>query len=178
MKTKMKMPNHILSLAMLAFIACGPKATPSSSVGKSPNTHKEDLSVHRPSFEKRIPLAKHTDDEVTEHRDYPAPTHDISTKLDVILDTLAHNYKRNDYINGYTIQVYIGSSSEEADKIKERVEALLPGEYAYVQYRQPNYRVQIGSYVEKLELEKVLALVKAEFPKAISVPHRIRISDF
>lgn len=174
------MKNSLIILSIVFAVACKPAATPSKSVRGT--THTEDLSANRPVLQEldfaSLTGADFGNDQPTEKPVYPDPSTKQTIEFVAMMDTIAKNYKKANFIQGYTIQVYLGSSSEKADEIKQLVEELLQGELANVQYRQPNYRVQVGSYIEKLEIQKVLAIVQSEFPNAIAVPHRINITDF
>jgi hypothetical protein len=167
-------------VCMVIVGACAPKSVGTKSPSGSATAYAEDLRVLLPQFEPLYFPELQNEAQERKNRDLqaPAPTHHQNMQFLTITDSMAINFRKSNFINGFTIQVYLGSSSEKADEIRDLAEELLPGEIATVIYRQPNYRVQIGQFVERLELQKVLAMVQAVFPNAIAVPHRINLADF
>ena len=89
---------------------------------------------------------------------------------------MAENNKEIRYVNGYSIQVYSGSSSSEAYAARDTARVVLPEIRTDVEYKQPIYKVRVGRFTERLEVQRTLLQLKPKFPDAISVPQRIYIN--
>jgi hypothetical protein len=104
-----------------------------------------------------------------------APTGDITAKLNVILDTIAIRNRNIRFAQGYRVQIYTGTNREEATKARNRSYARFPDVTPHFDYTQPNFRVRVGDFLDRLEAQRVYAGLLAEFPNALIVPDRIEI---
>ncbi len=90
--------------------------------------------------------------------------------------------KRSQGINGFRIQLYLGSNDNakrEAAKIKGRLLSLFPEEKPYVKFEAPSWRVQVGDYRSKNEALDLIRKLKKEFPSCYLVPvDNIPLSSF
>ncbi len=73
-------------------------------------------------------------------------------------------------IPGYTIQVYIGGSREMAFKMRNLLYEHYPSFHPEVQYKQPNFTVRIGKFLDRLEGYKLYLAIKKLIPQAIIRP--------
>jgi len=78
--------------------------------------------------------------------------------------------------DGYRIQIYRGRNREEADRARRRSYEIFPRVTPYVEYSAPNYRVKVGDFIEKSEYVNIYRRLKQEFPTAMIVPARIKIT--
>lgn len=172
----MQFKNIFLGVVGLWLMgACSPTSV---SMSSQPNAYREDLSAYRPPVPEVKDTAKENAAAVTPSPQQKVPfTHDVTQRLDGYLDTLAESNSKIHFVDGFAIQVYAGSSSQEANQIKAHLNELL--EYAYpveVKFHQPIFKVRVGNFTERLELQKAMNKVRAEYPNAISVPKRIYIN--
>ena len=70
---------------------------------------------------------------------------------------------------GFRIQLYNGFEVE-AKKIQARFKINFPEIKSYIVYRQPEWKIQVGTYKTKLEADRALLEIKKEFSSAIVVP--------
>ncbi len=70
---------------------------------------------------------------------------------------------------GYRIQLYNGFEVE-AKKTREKFRLEFPEIKTYIVYRQPEWKIQVGTYKTKLEADRALLNIKKEFGGAIVVP--------
>lgn len=70
---------------------------------------------------------------------------------------------------GYRIQLYNGFEVE-AKKTREKFRLEFPDIKTYIVYRQPEWKIQVGTYKTKLEADRALLNIKKEFGGAIVVP--------
>lgn len=81
--------------------------------------------------------------------------------------------KRNNGVDGFRIQIYLGSSNNaktEASEIKKKLLSLFPGERIYVMYEAPFWRVQVGDFRSKNESLELYRKLEKEFPSCYPVP--------
>ncbi|TLX77462.1 SPOR domain-containing protein [Labilibacter sediminis] len=81
--------------------------------------------------------------------------------------------KRNGGIDGFRIQLYLGSSNNaknEATEVKKKLLSLFSDEKIYVMYEAPFWRVQVGDFRSKNEALELYRSLKKEFPSCYPVP--------
>jgi hypothetical protein len=160
---------------LLTSIAWGCKTA--SITTDSSDTYKEDLDRYLPSYSDS--LDQFTSSEPSTKReniDVP-PTHDHTEKIDGLIMAMAETNGAINYIPGFTIQVYSGRSKQEAQQARQKIYAILPGVRPRTSYKEPNYKVRVGSYYTRLDAQTTLVKLKAAFPEsAILVPENIPIN--
>ena len=133
----------------------------------------EDLSVHRPQIESDTLI----NDDPTENPPINAtPEFDQTAALDRKLGDIRANNKTSSAMPGFTIQVYSGTSRDQASKAKAKVYRILPESRPETKYEQPVYKVRVGDFGDRLEAQAVYAQLQEEFPDAIVIPSRIRLN--
>jgi len=70
---------------------------------------------------------------------------------------------------GFRIQLYNGFEVE-AKKTRAKFRLEFPDIKTYLVYRQPEWKIQVGTYKTKLEADRALLEIKREFRSAIVVP--------
>jgi len=157
----------MLMLGVFAITGCAlPSATTNSA-------YSEDLSVHRPRVD--IEAVEEEEETVEEVRDV-TPDNDQTAQIEAKLDQIAEYNRTSNSAQGFTIQVYSGTSREQASQVKAQVYKILPESRPETKYEQPIYRVWVGEFVNRLEAQNTYALVASEFPQAIVIPTRIRLN--
>ena len=157
-----------LAIALVFMGACKTLAPPASTG----TTHSEDLSAYRIDYTaKEVDTATVNIDKVVEANFDPKL--DITEKMEVLLDSIASRNKRIKSLPGYTIQVYSGSNREAANTAKRKVYMYVQDVQPDMQYLQPNYKVKVGSFLDRLEAQKMYVSVRKIFPKAIIIPTSI-----
>ncbi|MEQ9006306.1 MAG: SPOR domain-containing protein [Ekhidna sp.] len=151
-------------LAILLLLGACKAATPSST-----SIYSEDLSVHRPVM---IDKADTTDtstgqEEITET--YSPLSGHIKNELDSISKIAYAQNKAGTYVDGYVLQVYSGSSREEANQARSKMYSTFPELEPKVSYHQPNFRVKAGRFTNRLEAHRVYTDVKEIFPRALLI---------
>lgn len=176
---------HMIWFVMLGlyFSCAGPGSTPQKSGGYKVD-YEEDLSAVRQAnvYQANAELKPATGATPTspEKRFPEAPalmTNDITQDLDRLIAEVARKNSTIKSIPGYTIQVYSGTNREQANLARRQVYHVLPDARPEIKYMQPNYKVQVGQFVERLEAQKIFSMVKKEFPSALIIPDRIKINE-
>ncbi|MDB5013158.1 MAG: preprotein translocase [Daejeonella sp.] len=76
-------------------------------------------------------------------------------------------------IDGFRIQIYSGSDRKIAYAEQTRFKGLYPQVSAYLNYIQPNYRVQIGDFRTRMDAEKFMNAIKQNFSTAFIFPAQV-----
>ncbi|MEP2773343.1 MAG: hypothetical protein ABJH05_14420 [Fulvivirga sp.] len=171
----MKNAIYILSVALI-ITSCAPGMLPTSS----DETYKEDLSAMMPRVD--LPMDStveiNNDEGSQEGIDYSSiePQHDVTAQLNTVLDSIVSIRSSIRYIDGFTILVYSGTSSEKARIAKGKIYTVIPGSRPVLKYDEPNFRVKVGKYYSRLEAQQDYAALRDKFYNAIIIPERIYIN--
>lgn len=139
------------------------------------NGYQEDLSAHRIDYS----ITESPDANTKSTAELPIsgsiePSADITEELDEKLVKIAEENKSK-LVSGYTIQVYTGSSRDAANNAKDLIYRVVPNARPQIQYIQPNYKVKVGKFVDRIEAQKIYMTLKEEFPSAMIIPERFSV---
>lgn len=146
-----------------------------SSGDQQSSSYKEDLSKYRLSYDsvEVAATAMKTLQEIPV-KGKIEPQTDITEELDSLLAEIAEDNARK-VVTGYTILVYSGASREEASNAKDQIYRILPDSRPQIQYVQPYYKVKVGKFIDRLEVQKDYTTIKEEFPSALIIPERFTV---
>ena len=99
----------------------------------------------------------------------------IKNELDSILNIIKYENKKNDYIEGYTIQLYLGDNRILAEETEIKLNKLDSLTERITIFTQPNYRVKVGKYYNRFNANRDYNKFKKPFPNAIIIPEKIKI---
>ena len=99
----------------------------------------------------------------------------IKNELDSILNIIKYENKKNDYIEGYTIQLYLGDNRILAEETEIKLNKLDSLTERITIFTQPNYRVKVGKYYNSFNANRDYNKFKKTFPNAIIIPEKIKI---
>lgn len=108
---------------------------------------------------------------------YVEARHAINKKLDNVLDSIRVQNLAEGTVDGFTIQLYSGSSLEEAMNVTKQFGITMPEMQAELEYVQPNYKVRTGKFYTRLDAQPHYLAIRRHFPNAIVLPARIPIND-
>ena len=97
-------------------------------------------------------------------------------KIDVLIARrleLSKNGQSASQINGFRIQIYSGSERQVAYTEQSRFKSLYPQVFTYLNYIQPNYKVQIGDFRTRMDAEKFMNTIKQNFSAAFIFPAQV-----
>jgi hypothetical protein len=104
------------------------------------------------------------------------PNQNDNLKMDSLREQL-YEFNRNvKSIQGYRILVYSGSDREEAQRIETDIRTNFQ-ERADMSYDKPNFRIRVGSYIQRLEAYKTYMKLRKNYPNAIIVLDKIGIDS-
>ncbi len=169
--------NQTLQISLLTLILIGcatrKKTTTASKAGK----YSEDLSVWRPKAEVVVPeTEKPTDTGARKSTENVDPKYTVNKRLDSILDSIDRINVQRNFIDGFTIQIYSGLKREDALNAKKQITSSLPDLVSDIQYSQPNFRVKVGKYFNRIDAQRDFVAVKKYFPSAIVIPDKVSIN--
>ena len=136
--------------------------------------HSEDLAVYR------IELPKVKDvPSVSKILKEPVRLYGHITKeIDSISNLIVIQNKKLNVRDGFVIQVYSNINRDEALDIHNYCQDVYPEEPISLTYNQPNYRIKIGAFYEKLAATRFLNDIKTIFPKSIVISEKIPIKVY
>jgi hypothetical protein len=86
--------------------------------------------------------------------------------------------KANPLIKGYTILIFSTSGANSKLNARKKLVSFTdkyPNDVVHLAWKSPNYEVRVGDFRTKLEAEKVLITIKADFPSAFVKPDLIEL---
>lgn len=166
-----------MSLAFFIFMSC---QSTQSAHSNSTEAYTEDLSEYRPTYTMPGDTLALATDEVAEEDpglENIAVTNDITGQLNEVLQQSDEYRRQIKFVDGFTVQVYSGTQSEEARKIRGKVLNMLPDVEAKLIYDEPSFKVKVGRYFSRMEAQTGFSKLKDEFPSAIIIPERIPLDN-
>lgn len=163
----MKGIPYLLIFSLTGIFGCTLVSPTSSTV-----RYGEDLSAHRPQVETDTSSVPQEEPQLLTE---VTPQYHSTAELEGHLRAISNQNKSDGTVNGFTIQVYSGTSRENASKAKAQVYRILPDSRPETKYEQPVYKVRVGEFGDRLEAQVIYAELQEEFPDAIVIPHRIKL---
>ena len=158
----------IITIVFTFFFSCSTqKSIPSKNKERG---YYEDLSILRSQEQ----IKTSTKEEKIIQPDQVK--NNISLELDSIILIIKSESGKINYIDGFTIQLYLGGDRNEAEKTKEKINEIDSLIYTNTVFTQPNYRVKIGQYIDRFKVTEEYQRFKKLFPNAIIIPERIKIN--
>ncbi|MEQ9465989.1 MAG: SPOR domain-containing protein [Ekhidna sp.] len=154
-------------LAILILLGACKASTPTSTT----SSYSEDLSIHRPVIVAEEKVDEDSKDEVKTEAYTPLSGH-IRQELDSIGRVAYEENRAGKYVEGYVIQVYSGSSRDDANNARYKMNELFPELDPKVSYHQPTFRVKAGRFTDRLKAHRIYEQVKKDFPTALLIPER------
>ena len=172
---KFRRSIYLIVLTALLTQFCAPKATKTITSAK----YNEDISAYRAkelekeadtSMQRAAPILIPAKPNIE-------PTTHIRAELDSVDRIIVSKSAQIDYVNGYTIQLYSGNDRDQANEVRRQAYELLEDSRPRISYDQPNYKVRIGRYFDRLEANADFKVMKDHFTQAVLIPTKIRIDE-
>ncbi len=101
-----------------------------------------------------------------------APSDQPASGVDLPPDTTAAS--QGDVVQGFRVQLFSSVNIDDAKAKKAEVEAAFPGEWFYLEYDPPAYKVRAGNFASRFEADRfVKQLDEKGYSGAWTVPARI-----
>ena len=159
------MKNYII-LIFTIFFSCKIQSN-NSSINDNQKGYFEDLSYTRDT-KKNISQSNFI---LSNNNKVPT----IINELDSVLNIIKYENTKNDYIEGFTIQLYLGDNRIHAEKTEIKLNKLDSLTERITIFTQPNYRVKVGKYYNRFNANRDYNKFKKTFPNAIIIPEKIKI---
>lgn len=78
---------------------------------------------------------------------------------------------------GYRVQIYYGTSREDALKTKQKSYELYPRITPYLSYHRSNYRVAVGDFLEEDDCVEIYNTFRKEFKTVKIITSTVKILD-
>ena len=106
-------------------------------------------------------------------------TYHNDPKIDSLIGKIYINNMYKPTIKGYRVQIYSGSVRMDAIKAKQDFLNSFPDEKSYLDYKEPDYRVRVGDYHNKIEVQKIFhaLLSDSRFKGVLIVPDDINLPE-
>ena len=161
------MKNYII-LIFTIFFSCKIQSN-NSSINNNQKGYFEDLSYTRDT-KKNISQSNFI---LSNNNNTKVPT--IINELDSVLNIIKYENTKNDYIEGFTIQLYLGDNRILAEKTEIKLNKLDSLTERITIFTQPNYRVKVGKYYNRFNANRDYNKFKKTFPNSIIIPEKIKI---
>ena len=161
------MKNYII-LIFTIFCSCKIQSN-NSSINNNQKGYFEDLSYTRDT-KKTISQSNFI---LSNNNNTKVPT--IKNELDSILNIIKYENKKNDYVEGFTIQLYLGDNRILAEETEIKFNKLDSLTKKITIFTQPNYRVKVGKYYNRFNANRDYNKFKKTFPNSIIIPEKIKI---
>ena len=99
-----------------------------------------------------------------------------SAKIDEMLAQKKQYNKNLKTYKGFRIQLFYGSEKGSYD-IKDEFKVLFPEVPTKIVFSSPEWKVQVGNYITRLEADRSLVDIKKEFPSAIILATEIDLKN-
>ncbi len=161
--------TRFLILIFAVLSACKTSQVTSSRT----EPYREDLSGLRMDLSTGEETAKEDTTQIAVEQ--VTPEGHIKSELDSINKIIIEKNRRQKFVDGYTIQIYTGIDREAAALVRQKANELELDIEPVIEYIQPNYKVKVGQYLNRLKAHEVYEALKIEFPLALLIPERIEV---
>ena len=77
-------------------------------------------------------------------------------------------------VQGFRVQIFSSANIDEAKARKGEAEAMFPGEWFYLEYDPPTYKVRAGNFLNRFEADRFAKLlVERGYQDAWTVPQKV-----
>ncbi len=171
-----------IATLVVTFYAC----SPSKTIGtQSESTYNENIEQNRISYTDSLKSTMAVPGQDKNTRPKPETVnvtatintqYDVNKPLDDFMEKVSERNAENNVYQGYTVQVYTGSSREKANEAKNTVYSLLPDTNPSITFDPPNYKVKVGEYTDRIEAQTAYSKLKGNFSVVLIVPERFPVN--
>ena len=134
-----------------------------------------DISAYRPRF-KPVESSSSVETTITvSNKKYVEPKLDVTKSLNQTLDSVFVKNKQIKYAQGYRVLVYAGTDKLLINQTKQKVYKQFPDIELYSIFKQPEYRISFGDFIDKIQANNYLTKILPVIPNALIVQEQINI---
>jgi hypothetical protein len=157
----------------MVVTGCTDKVVPQKTTSRVLD-YTDNLSQYRPAVRVIASEEQEGGNEIIQN-DSLKSIHDISAKLNSLIDTVRQRNFESGELEGYTILVYSGTNETEAGRVRNRLYDIVPDLEARVTYALPTYFVKIGRFYQQIEAQPLYLDIRKYYPDATVVPDKFPI---
>ena len=84
------------------------------------------------------------------------------------------NTSSGELVQGFRVQAFSSTNIDDARAKKQDLELLFPGEWFYLEYDSPSYKIRAGNFVNRFEADRFArAMIEKGLPDAWTVPEKV-----
>ena len=101
------------------------------------------------------------------------------SRIDSLISTQINLNKSKRGLDGYRVQIHHNKSQsrEESEKVRAQFSLDFPHLKTYLEYKSPNYKIQAGNFLNKLDAFKVLKEISRKYKGAYIVPATVPFEE-
>lgn len=97
----------------------------------------------------------------------------VTSVVDSKLLQIARRNAEISRLQGFRLQIYSGNSRMEAERIFSKLRMVYEAD---LNYEQPNYKVKVGNFLNRLDAHEELVKLESEYPQAIIIADVVKIN--
>lgn len=98
-----------------------------------------------------------------------------SPSLSLLLDEHRDFMQQLSTLPGYRIQLYATTRLKDANAFRMSFEQVFPDIKAYIMFNEPNYRIRVGDFTDRITARAQLEALREQYPAAIVVKDQINL---
>ncbi len=96
-------------------------------------------------------------------------------RLDELIEKQRRQNLSNQTMHGFRIQIYFGGNRQKASEVKIDFNSKYADIPSYLTYQQPNFKVRVGDYRNRLEAQKFLREIEGLYPTSFIVSDDVKL---
>ena len=138
-------------------------------------TEDPDIASYRTKFPASLQNTKQENVSSNSPKKCSKNRWEVTQRLHAGLDSVYENNKHIKYAQGYRILVYSGTDKLQMNQLKQKVYRLFPDGEVYTVFKQPEYRISFGDFIDKIQAYNYLVKIRTSIPDALIVQEQINI---
>ena len=139
-------------------------------------TDDTDIAAFRPRFKPLESSSSSVEETVAiSNKKYSEPKLDVTKSLNQTLDSVFVKNKQIKYAQGFRVLVYSGTDKLQINQIKQKVYKAFPEIELYNIFKQPEYRISFGDFIDKIQANNYLTKILPVIPNALIVQEQINV---
>ncbi len=105
------------------------------------------------------------------------PLYSMNEQLDTLTERIAEG-NRTFTIKGYRVQAFSGLQRKEAEIIIADLKKLMPDKTVDLEYAQPNYKVKVGSFLNRIDAYNTYYRIREVYPNVSLIYEKIKVPRY
>jgi len=157
-------------LSLFGFVVCTASFAQTYQLADDP-----DIASYRVRFNPGVQASKQEPLVSSGIKRNPISRMEVTRRLNESLDSVYEGNKHLKFAQGYRILVYSGIDKTTMNQLKEKVYRLFPNGEVYTVFKQPEYRILYGDFIDKIHAYNHLVKIQSLIPDALIVQEKINI---